>query len=146
MKKQYTSKVKYKTIDGKLCIEHYILLQELTFRKKSTTGEYKTYNSYLIKLPAAVYNLLDTREVYLEKVNEEILILDTPTDNTRKVRIQEDKRSINDVQKNRYSFTIPKKMLNLETYKRGESYITLRIIAQDNNKGYALTLEQDLKK
>lgn len=139
-------KVTYKTVNGKLSIEHHMLLQQLTFRKSSNNGEIKVYYSYFIKLPKAVYDLLNLSDdtVYLKQVNDKIILLDTKEEDTKKVKIQLDNKSITDnVDDYRYKLTIPKKFIDTTVYKRGESYINCRITSTDNTKGYEITLRQD---
>lgn len=145
MSKKYSQRIKYTLIDGKLCIQHYLLLQRLTFNKKVKTGEYKEYNSYHIKFPRAIYDLLqpEDNQLYLKQLeNGKILVLTEPDDAARKVKIQKTNKKQNSSSDNRtYSITIPKKLLVLDDYRQGEVFILCQIIA-DNETGYTTTLER----
>jgi len=143
--KKINQKVTYKLIDNKLCIEHHILLQQLIFRKKTKNNEYKEYYSYFIKLPRAIYNLLSPEDdiVYLTKNKEKIHIYTEAVDNSKKVHIQIDNRSQkNNVEYNRYKLTIPKKFITKTNYKQEKSYILCQIKANNNKRGYEITLKQ----
>jgi len=143
--KKTNQKVTYKLIDNKLCIEHHILLQQLIFRKKTKNNEYKEYYSYFIKLPRAIYNLLSPEDdiVYLTKNKEKIHIYTEAVDNSKKVHIQIDNRSQkNNMEYNRYKLTIPKKFITKTNYKHEKSYILCQIKANNNKRGYEITLKQ----
>ncbi len=140
-------KVKYKTINGKLCIEHNILLQQLQFRKKDKNDEYKNYYSYFIKLPRAIYTLINPTDdlVYLKKHENKIIILPEEDENTKKVKIQLDNKSqCTDSDDYRYKLTIPKKYLNTTQYQTRKSYIICQITAKNNKTGYEITLTQKI--
>ena len=141
------SNVSYRIIDGSLSIEHHILLQQLTFRKKSKDGTEKTYYSYFIKLPWAVYNLLEPTDdtVYLKQDDDSLIeLLHESDDNSRKVKIQLDNKSLtDDTSEYRYKLTIPKKFIENDSFIRGQTYITLTITSKNNKYGYYITLKQD---
>jgi hypothetical protein len=141
------SNVSYRIIEGSLSIEHHILLQQLTFRKKSKDGTEKTYYSYFIKLPRAVYNLLEPTDdlVYLKQDDDSLIeLLHEPTDNSRKVKIQLDNKSLtDDTSEYRYKLTIPKKFIENDSFIRGQTYIILTVTSKNNKYGYYITLRQD---
>lgn len=141
------SNVSYKIIDGSLSIEHHILLQQLTFNKKSKNGTEKTYYSYFIKLPRTVYNLLEPSDetVYLKRNDDGLIeLLHWPADNSRKVKIQLDNKNMtNDSSQYRYKLTIPKKFIENDSFIRGQTYITLTITSKNNKYGYYITLRQN---
>ncbi|MBR0471946.1 MAG: hypothetical protein IJI98_04530 [Methanosphaera sp.] len=139
MTKKAREKHRYRIIDGKLCIEHYLSLQQLNFRKKLKNDEYKIYSSYHIKLPRSIYELLDKpKQVYLEKRDKKLIIHTTCSEDFKKINIQTSKTGQGN---NGYQLTIPKKLLDTSNYERGKTMILCRIIAADNTKGYTLTLE-----
>ena len=143
--KQTKQKVTYKVSNGKLCIEHHIILQQLTFRKKGKNEEYKKYHSYFIKLPKAIYDLLSPTKniIYLKHQDDKLFILKNNEKNTKKVRIQVDNRSIDNITEyNRYKISIPKKFIKEKDYKRGKSYMKCQIISSNNNPGYIINLKQ----
>ena len=145
MTKKSNQKVTYKVLDKKLCIEHHILLQQLTFHKKSKNDKYSEYHSYFIKLPRAIYDLLSPEKdtVYLRKAGENIHISRNDMDKSKKVQIQIDNRSLdNKTEYNRYKLTIPKKFINETCYKRGKSYILCQITSKENETGYEIILKQ----
>ena len=141
MQKKYSQRVKYTVKEGKLCIEHYLALQRLTFQKKNKQGEYKQYNSYHIKLPRTIYDLLKPKDnqLYLKQVGNKILILTKDDEAARRVKIQQ----TNKKEDNRpsYSLTIPKKLLFPQDIVPGEVYILCTILATDSKAGYTVTLE-----
>lgn len=145
MTRNIRQKSTYRVLDGKLCIEHYILLQQLTFRKKGKTGEYKDYYSYFIKLPLPVYDLLAPEDdiIYLKKEDDKIILQKNMCADGRRVKIQVDNKSLNKKREfNRYKISIPKKFITENCYERGKSYMTCRITGSDNSTGYTITLEQ----
>lgn len=145
MTKKINQKSTYKVIDGKLCIEHHILLQQLTFRKKAKNEEYKDYYSYFIKLPLAIYDLISPKDniIYLKKKNDKIILQRDMDAASKKVKIQVDNKSLeNEHEFNRYKISIPKKFIEETGYERGKSYMTCRIISNDNSTGYIITLKQ----
>lgn len=140
MTKKSKKETKYTIQDGHLCIQHYLLLQQLTYRKKLKTGEYKQYNSYHIKFPRVVHDLIDPPDdtIYLEKVEDEIIIHKEKNEKYKKVRFQKNNKT--DTHNITYQLTIPKKMLKIDNYKRGETYILCQVTAAENNEGYSVTL------
>lgn len=141
------SNVSYRIIDGCLSIEHHILLQQLTFKKKSKDGTEKTYYSYFIKLPRAVYNLLEPTDdlVYLKQKEDGLIhLLHEQVEESRKVKIQLDNKSLtDDSSEYRYKLTIPKKFIENDSFIRGQTYIILTIKSKNNKYGYYITLRQD---
>ena len=125
------------TVDGKLCIQYYLLLQQLTYRKKLKDNTYKEYVSYHIKFPKTLYELIGKDEIYLEKQEEKLILHTENNENYRKINIQKTRRN-NDVG---YQLTIPQKLLKIHEYKRGETYILCQTIAANNKEGYLITLE-----
>lgn len=137
MTKNIVEKHRYTVIEGKLCIQHYLLLQQLTYRKKLKDNTYKEYQSYHIKLPKAVKELLKEDSVFLEKVDEKLVVHTIDGDGFKKIKIQESKKG-NNVG---YQLTIPQKLLDMTSYKRGETYILCQVTAADNSDGFVITLE-----
>lgn len=137
MTKNIAEKHRYTVIDGKLCIQHYLLLQQLTYRKKLKDNTYKEYQSYHIKLPKAVKELLKEDSVFLEKVDEKLVVHTIDGDGFKKIKIQESKKG-NDVG---YQLTIPQKLLNITSYQRGETYVLCQVVAADNSDGFVIILE-----
>ena len=136
--KNIAEKHRYTVLDGKLCIQHYLLLQQLTYRKKLKDNSYKEYQSYHIKLPKAVKELLPANNtVFLEKVDDKLVLHTTNGDGFKKIKIQESKKG-NDVG---YQLTIPQKLLDMTSYRRGETYILCQVTAADNTDGFVITLK-----
>ena len=139
------TKVKYKITGGKLSIEHNILLQQLTFRKKTKNNKDNIYYSYFIKLPRAIYTLLKPTDdtVYMKYEEDKIILSPHVMDMAKKVKIQIDNKSLTDnPREHRYKLTIPRKFIDTQDYQRQKSYITLTITAEDNKEGYNITLKQ----
>lgn len=125
------------TVDGKLCIQYYLLLQQLTYRKKLKDNTYKEYVSYHIKFPKTLYELIGKDEIYLEKQEDKLIIHTENNENYKRINIQKTRRN-NDVG---YQLTIPQKLVKIHEYKRGETYILCQTIAANNKEGYIITLE-----
>lgn len=143
--RQVNQKVTYRVLDGRLCIEHHIVLQQLTFRKKGKSGEFKNYHSYFIKLPRAIYDLLSPVGdiVYLKGCDDRILVLDSVDEGAKRVRIQVDNGSGDSLGDfNRYKISIPKKFIREDEYRRGESYMMCRVVSSGNGPGYVIFLKQ----
>ena len=143
--RQVNQKVTYKVLDGRLCIEHHIVLQQLTFRKKGKSGEFKNYHSYFIKLPRAIYDLLSPMGdiVYLKGCDDRILVLNSVDEDAKKVRIQVDNSSVDNLGDfNRYKISIPKKFINEDDYRRGESYMLCQVVSTGDSPGYVIFLKQ----
>lgn len=136
------TKIKQKTriitVDGKLCIQYYLLLQQLTYRKKLKDDKYKVYVSYHIKFPKTLYELLGNKDtIYLEKQKDKLVIHTQNNENYKKITIQKTQKN-DDIG---YQLTIPQKLLKINEYKRGETYILCQTIAANNKEGYIITLE-----
>lgn len=127
------------TVDGRLCVRYYLLLQRLSYKKRLKDDSYKEYVSYHIKFPRVLYDLLDCEDntVYLEKVDDHLVLHTSSGEDYKKVRIQHSQKK-DDIG---YQLTIPQKLMKINDYKRGETYILCQTIASDNNKGYVITLE-----
>jgi len=134
--KNITLKHRYTVLDGKLCIQHYLLLQRLTYHKKLKDNTYRNYQSYHIKLPKAVKELLSDT-VFLEKVDDKLVLHTGYDDGFKKIRIQESKKG-ND---KGYQLTIPRNMIDMKNFKQGETYILCQVSAADNEDGFIITLE-----
>lgn len=133
------SKTSYSILEGKLCITHYLLLQQLVYRKKLKDNSFKEYYSYHVKLPRAVYELINPVDdvVYLEHAEKRI-VLHRKSDNLfKRIRIQ---KSRNDHSVS-YQLTIPTKFLKGDDYKTGAITIACRVIAADNSDGYVISFE-----
>lgn len=137
MTKNIAEKHRYTVLEGKLCIQHYLLLQQLNYRKKLKDKSYKEYQSYHIKLPKAVKELLKEDSVFLEKVDEKLVVHTIDDDGFKKIKIQESKKG-NDVG---YQLTIPQKLLDVTSYQRGETYILCQITSSENKDSFIITLE-----
>ena len=135
--KNIIEKHRYTVLNGKLCIQHYLLLQQLTYRKKLKDNSYKEYQSYHIKLPKVVKELLPANNtVFLEKVDDKLVVHTSNGDGFKKIKIQESKKG-ND---RGYQLTIPQKLLDMTSYQRGETYILCQVVAADNSKGFVISL------
>ena len=133
-----TQKHKITTRDGRLCVQYYILLQRLSYKKKLKNNTVKEYLSYHIKFPKALYELLGCEDiVYLEKMDDKLVLHTHPGDTYKKIRIQHTRK--NDTVG--YQLTIPQKLLKIDDYTSGETIILCETVAADNNKGYTMTLE-----
>ena len=125
-------------VDGKLCIQYYLLLQQLTYQKKLKDNTYKQYVSYHIKFPKTLYELIGKQnKVYLEKQENKLILHTEDNENYRKINIQKTRKN-DDIG---YQLTIPQKLLKIQEYKRGKTYILCQTIAADNKEGYIITLE-----
>ena len=93
--------------------------------------------SYHIKFPRTLYELIGQDTVYLEKVEDKLVMHTNSHESYKKIHIQETRK--NDT--TGYQLTIPQKLLKIKNYKRGNTYILCETIAADNKKGYTLTLE-----
>ena len=133
------SKTSYEVIDGRLCIKHYLLLQQLVYRKKLKDNTYKEYYSYHIKLPRVIYELINPVDdtVYLEYDENRIIVHKESNDSFKRLRIQ---RSVHDSSVI-YQLTIPQKFLKLVYYESGKTAVVCQVIATDNDEGYEVTLE-----
>ena len=136
------TKIKQKTriitVDGKLCIQYYLLLQQLTYRKKLKDDKYKIYVSYHIKFPKTLYELIGNKDIiYLEKQEDKLVIHTQNDENYKKITIQKTQKN-DDIG---YQLTIPQKLLKINEYKRGETYILCQTTAANNKEGYNITLE-----
>lgn len=143
--RQVNQKVTYRVLDGRLCIEHHIVLQQLTFRKKGKSGEFKNYHSYFIKLPRAIYDLLSPAGdiIYLKSYDDRILVLNSVDEDAKRVRIQVDNSSVDNLGDfNRYKISIPKKFINEDEYRRGESYMLCQVVSTSDSHGYVIFLKQ----
>lgn len=138
MRGNITEKHRYDVIEGKLCIQHYLLLQQLSYRKKLKDNSYKDYQSYHIKLPRAVKELLHDNTVFLEKVDDKLVVHTSSGEGFKKIKIQKSRKGNDDVG---YQLTIPRKLLDMSSYKRGETYILCQVTAADNSNGFVITLE-----
>lgn len=133
------SKTCYTVVDGKLCVKHYLLLQQLLYRKKLKDNTFKEYCSYHVKFPRVVYELLNPVDgiVYLEHVDNRIIIHRESDDSFKKIRIQKSRSDSNII----YQLTVPRIFLKLDDYKSGESIVVCQVIAADNDDGYLVWLE-----
>ena len=139
MTKNIAEKHRYTLVDGKLCIQHYLLLQQLTYRKKLKDNSYKEYQSYHIKFPKAIKELLGSNDVvFLEKLDSKLVVHTRNGDGFKKIKIQETRKGNDDVG---YQLTIPQKLLDITSYKRGETYVLCQVLAAKNNNGFIITLE-----
>lgn len=136
--KEITEKHKYIIIDGKLCVQHYLLLQQLTYHKKLKDNSYKEYKSYHIKFPKAVKELLKYDTVFLENREGKLVVHTRNFEGYKKIKIQETKKGKNDVG---YQLTIPQKLMNISNYKRKKTCVLCQVIAADNSEGFIITLE-----
>ena len=139
MTNNIAEKHRYTVIEGKLCIQHYLLLQQLTYRKKLKDNSYKEYQSYRIKLPRAVKELLgENNTVFLEKVDEKLVVHTSNGDGFKKIKIQESRKG-KDIG---YQLTIPQKLLDMTDYQRGETQVLCQVVAAaDNSDAFVITLE-----
>lgn len=138
MRKNIAGKHRYTVLNGKLCIQHYLLLQQLTYRKKLKDKTYKEYQSYHIKLPRAVKELLgDNNTVFLEKMDDKLVVHTSDSDGFKKIKIRESKKE-NNVG---YQLTIPQKLLDMTSYQHGETGILCQVVAADNDDGFVITFE-----
>ena len=126
------------TIEGKLCIQYYILLQQLTFKKKLKDETYKEYNSYLIKFPRPIKELIATDDVYLEKSGNTFYLRNKEVENAKKIRIQKSKSGKDNIA---YQLTIPRKLFKITNYQSGKTYILCQVLSSNNKEGYEITLE-----
>ena len=139
MTKNIAEKHRYIILDSKLCIQHYLLLQQLTYRKKLKDNSYREYQSYHIKFPKAVKELLGSNDtVFLEKVDDKLVLHTSNGDGFKKIKIQETRKGNDDVG---YQLTIPQKLLDITDYKRGETLVLCQVTAADNEDGFIITLK-----
>ena len=133
------SKTSYDVIDGMLRIRHYLLLQQLVYRKKLKDNTYREYYSYHIKLPHVIYELIDPVDdtVYLEEDEKRIIVHRESEDSFKRIRIQKSVYDSGVI----YQLTVPQKFLNMVDYESGKTAVVCQVIAADNDVGFEITLE-----
>ncbi len=122
-----------------LRIRHYLLLQQLVYRKKLKDNTYREYYSYHIKLPHVIYELIDPVDdtVYLEEDEKRIIVHRESEDSFKRIRIQKSVYDSGVI----YQLTVPQKFLNMVDYESGKTAVVCQVIAADNDVGFEITLE-----
>lgn len=132
-------RTRYSVVDGRLCIEHFLLLQQLTYRKKLKDDKFKEYFSYHVKLPRVIFDLLDPVDnmVYLEGCDGFVVVHRMMGDGFKRIRIQESRKGDGSVI---YQLTVPQKLLSVDAFVRGETFVRCRVVSCDDGDGFRLTL------